>query len=157
MDLPPGFTLDTDRARLDRDTVHRFLSQDSYWARDIPREVMDRSIDNSLCFAITAPGGALAAFGRVISDCATFAYVGDVFVLPPWRGLGLSKALMAAMRAHPSLQGLRRWLLVTRDAHALYAGFGFAPLANPERFMAAIRAGGYPPLDSAGPDAHLPR
>ncbi len=143
MDLPSGFVIDTDPARLDRVMIHRFLSEDSYWARGIPRDVVDRAIAGSLCFGVYAPDGRQAGFARAITDRATFAYVGDVFVLPDFRGLGLSKALMAAMRAHPDLQGLRRWLLVTRDAHALYAGFGFTELPSPERFMTLHRANAY--------------
>ena len=143
MDLPAGFVIDTDPARLDRAMIHRFLSEDSYWARGIPREVVDRSIAGSLCFGVYAPDGRQAGFARAVTDRATFAYVGDVFVLPEFRGRGLSRALMAAMRAHPDLQGLRRWLLVTRDAHGLYAGFGFTGVPSPERFMTAHRPDAY--------------
>lgn len=143
MDLPAGFGIDTDPARLDRAMIHRFLSGESYWAHGIPREVVDRAIAGSLCFGVYAPDGRQAGFARAITDRATFAYVGDVFVLPEFRGRGLSRALMAAIRAHPELQGLRRWLLVTRDAHGLYAGFGFTPLPAPERFMTIQRANPY--------------
>ena len=123
-----------DRARIDVDAVHRFLSQESYWANGVAREVVERSIEHSLPFG-AFEGDALVGFARVITDRATFAYVADVFVLPSHRGRGVSKAIMAAIAAHPELQGLRRWHLVTRDAHGLYAQFGFEPLDAPERHM----------------------
>ena len=123
-----------DRERIDVDAVHRFLSQESYWANGIGREVVERSIEHSLPFG-AFDGEALVGFARVITDRATFAYVADVFVLPSHRGRGVSKSIMAAIAAHPELQGLRRWHLVTRDAHALYAQFGFEPLDAPERHM----------------------
>lgn len=131
--------ISTDRARLDVDLIHRFLSQDSYWAAGIPREVVERAIAHSLCFG-AFDRGAQIGFARVITDYATFAYVADVFVLPSHRGRGISKAIMAAIRAHPELQRLRRWLLVTRDAHGLYEQFGFRSLAAPERHMERLTA-----------------
>ena len=132
-----GFTISTERRRLDRQAIHRFLSEDSYWARDIPRAIVDRSIDNSLCFGLYE-GDRQAGFARVVTDFATFAYVGDVFVLPPHRGRGLSKWLMEVVMAHPDLQGLRRWSLATRDAHSLYERFGFRTPAHPERLMEIV-------------------
>ena len=123
----------TDRDRLDLDVVHGYLSK-SYWARGIPREVVARSIEHSLCFGAYV-GSRQAGFARVVSDYATFAYLADVFVLEEFRGHGLSGRLMDAIVVHPRLQGLRRWTLVTRDAHRLYARYGFTPLASPERFM----------------------
>ena len=123
-----------DRNRIDVGAVHRFLSQESYWADGVAREVVERSIDHSLPFG-AYDGEALVGFARVITDRATFAYIADVFVLPSHRGRGVSKAIMAAIAAHPELQGLRRWHLVTRDAHALYAQFGFEPLDAPDRHM----------------------
>lgn len=131
------FTIDTDPARIDLDVVHGFLTS-CYWAQGIPRDVVKRSIDGALCFGIYrdgAPGGGQVGFARVITDFATFAYVGDVFVLEPFRGQGLSKWLMECMTGHPDLQGLRRWMLATRDAHGLYRQFGFTELAHPERWM----------------------
>jgi GNAT superfamily N-acetyltransferase len=128
------FRIATDKAVLDVGFIHRFLSEQTYWARGIPREVVERSIANSLCF-----GGFLGprqvAFARVISDFATFANLVDVFVLPELRGRGYSKALMAAVLAHPRLQGLRRFMLATSDAHGLYAQFGFTAPANPQTLM----------------------
>lgn len=149
MDAPPrqwqrdGFTVTCDPARIDRAAVHAFLHA-SYWAAGIPREVVDRSIDGSLCFALLA-GGTQVGFARVITDRATFAYLGDVHVLPEWRGRGLGKWLMECVLAHPELQGLRRWALVTRDAHDLYAPLGFKPLANPAGYMELHRPDVYGP------------
>ena len=129
-----GFEITTDRARIDVNAVHRFLSEDSYWGKSIPREVVERSVRHSLCFAILH-ADELAGFARVISDRATFAYLGDVFVLPAHRGKGLSKWLMECISHHPELQGLRRWMLATSDAHGLYAQFGFTPIRTPPRWM----------------------
>ena len=128
------YEIDDDAARLDLDLIHRYLSEDSYWARGIPREVVERAVTHSLCLGVYA-GSEQVGFARVVSDRATFAYLADVFVLPAHRGQGLSKRLMAAVTAHPALQGLRRWLLATADAHGLYRQHGFTALARPERFM----------------------
>lgn len=131
-----GFTISTDRERLDREAIHDFL-RSSYWARGIPRPVLDRSIENALCFGVYE-GRKLVGFARVISDYATYAYLSDVFVLESHRGRGLSKFLMEAVMGHPELQGLRRWMLATRDAHGLYEQFGFRRPANPERLMEIV-------------------
>jgi GNAT superfamily N-acetyltransferase len=130
------FTISTDPARLDRARIQEFLST-SYWAPGIPREVVDRSIEGSLCFGLYA-GAAQVGFARLITDAATFAYVADVFVLEPYRGQGLGLWLMETIRAHPRLQGLRRWSLVTRDAHALYRRVGFVDVENPARWMEIV-------------------
>jgi len=127
------FTIDTDRARIDLGVVHAFLTT-CYWAQGIPRDVVKRSIEGALCFGIYR-GAEQVGFARVITDYATFAYVGDVFVLEPFRGQGLSKWLMECMTTHPDLQGLRRWMLATRDAHALYTKTGWTPVSKPERLM----------------------
>lgn len=130
-----AFTSDT--AKVDVALVHRWLSAESYWAKGIPLDVVTRAITNSLCFSIMHVTEGQVGFARVITDRATFAYLADVFVLTPHRGKGLSKRLMAFIQAHPDLQGLRRWLLATRDAHALYARFGFvAPI--PGRLMERV-------------------
>jgi GNAT superfamily N-acetyltransferase len=128
------FLISTDRARLDLNVIHGFLTH-CYWAKGIPQEVVARSIEHSLCFGIYDGGGAQAGFARVVSDYATVAYLGDVFVLEPHRGRGLSKWLMECIMQHPALQNLRRWILLTRDAHGLYSQFGFMPIETPERYM----------------------
>jgi GNAT superfamily N-acetyltransferase len=123
----------TDRSRLDLDTIHGFLTT-SYWARGIPRETVARSMEHSLCFG-AFDGDRQVGFARVITDRATFAYICDVFALESDRKRGVGKSLMAAIMAHPELQGLRRWMLATRDAHGLYRQFGFGAPAQPERQM----------------------
>ena len=128
------FLISTSRERLDLDVVHGFLTN-CYWAKGIPREVVARSIEHALCFGIYDGEGAQIGFARVISDFATIAYVGDVFVLETHRGRGLGKWLMQCIIEHPALQNLRRWILTTRDAHGLYSQFGFTPVKAPERFM----------------------
>lgn len=128
------FLVSTDRSRLDLDMIHGFLTN-CYWAKGIPREVVARSIEHALCFGIYDDKGAQIGFARVISDFATIAYLGDVFVLEAHRGRGLSKWLMECIMQHPALQGLRRWILLTRDAHGLYSQFGFMPLKAPDRYM----------------------
>jgi len=113
--------------------IHRWLSEESYWAQGRPRELMQRSFDNSICFGAYLEDRQVG-FARVVTDRTTFAWLADVFILDEYRGRGYGKALVAAVLAHPELQGLRRWLLATRDAHGLYAQSGFVPVP-PERFM----------------------
>jgi GNAT superfamily N-acetyltransferase len=127
------FEISTDPARVDVHGVHDFLTN-SYWAKGIPVETVRRSIANALCFGIYHEGRQVG-FARVVSDRATFAYLADVFVLEPYRGRGLSRWLMECIVNHPDLQGLRRWMLATRDAHALYQQYGFKLLKSPERWM----------------------
>ncbi len=131
-----GFLISDDPRRIDVAAAHAYLAR-SYWAPGIPLEVVRRSIENSLCFGAydEAHGGRQAGFARVITDRATFAYIGDVHVLEAYRGRGLSKGLMEAIVAHPDLQNLRRWMLITRDAHGLYRRFGFVPASKPENIM----------------------
>ena len=136
------FLISTDRERLNLDVVYSFLTN-CYWAKGIPREVVSRSIDNSLCFGIYEDSGSQVGFARVVSDFATVAYLGDVFVLESHRGRGLSKWLMECIVQHPALQNLRRWILLTRDAHGLYSQFGFTPLKAPERYMELHRPNVY--------------
>jgi GNAT superfamily N-acetyltransferase len=126
--------LSTDPARLERAMIHEYLGVHSYWAKGVPRDVVDRAIDHSLCFGVYR-GDAQVAFARVVTDRATFAYLADVFVAPTAQGEGVGKWMIASIMHHPDLQGLRRFLLATRDAHSLYARFGFAPLSNPSRFL----------------------
>ena len=123
----------TDRARLDLDVIHGFLTR-SYWAEGIPRETVARSMEHSLCFG-AFDGDRQVGFARVISDRTTYAYISDVFTLESDRKRGIGKSLMAAIMAHPELQGLRRWTLATRDAHGLYRQFGFGEPAHPDRQM----------------------
>jgi len=132
------FLLSTDPVHLDLDVIHDFLTN-CYWARGIPREIVARSIQHSLCFGVYDGSGTQVGFARVISDFATYAYIGDVFVLESHRGRGLGKWLMQCIMQHPELQGLRRWGLVTKDAHGLYAQSGFTPLAKPETHMEIYR------------------
>jgi GNAT superfamily N-acetyltransferase len=139
------FLLSTNRARMDLNAVHGFLTN-CYWAKGIPREVVARSIEHSLCFGVYDSSGAQVGFARVISDFATYAYLGDVFVLDSHRGRGLGKWLMECIMQHPALQNLRRWSLITRDAHGLYAQSGFAPLATPESYMELHRPNVYETL-----------
>jgi GNAT superfamily N-acetyltransferase len=124
----------TDLSRIDLDRVHEWLARKSYWAGQMPRPVFDRAVATSLCFG-ALDNGATVGFARVISDRATFAYLSDVFVDPAHRGTGISKAMMAAVVAHPELQSLRLWLLATADAHGLYAQYGFVAPASPQRYM----------------------
>jgi len=128
------FVLSTNPARLDLDLVHGFLTN-CYWSKGIPRETVARSIEHALCFGIYDGQGAQVGFARVISDFATIAYLGDVFVLESHRGHGLGKWMMECIVHHPSLQGLRRWILLTRDAHQLYSQYGFKPVKSPELYM----------------------
>lgn len=141
------FLISTDRASVDLNVVHTFLTN-CYWAKGIPREVVARSIEHSLCFGVydgsgvtprfasgERPATVQVGFARVVSDFATVAYLGDVFVLESHRGRGLSKWLMECIMQHPALQNLRRWILLTRDSHGLYQQFGFTPVKSPERYM----------------------
>jgi len=124
----------TDPARLQLEVIHAFLSRQSYWAAGIPRDVVERSIRGSLGFGLYDDDRQVG-FARVVTDCATFAYLADVFVLETHRGRGLGDWMIGCVLAHPDLQGLRRFHLGTRDAHALYARHGFVPLKHPSRFM----------------------
>ena len=128
------FTIDTDKERLDVDSIQSFLENDSYWAQSRTREQTEAAIANSICFGLYHVERQIG-FARVVSDRATFAYVGDVYVIDEFRGQGLSKWLMETVIAHPELQGLRRWVLATRDAHGLYEKYGFHELVHPERWM----------------------
>lgn len=129
-----GYLLSDDPARLDVTAIHAYLTT-SYWAAGIPRDIVARSITNSLCIGVYAPDGAQVGLVRVITDYATFAYLCDVYILKPHRGRGLSKAALRLLSTHPRQQNLRRLHLVTQDAHGLYTQFGFTPVAQPERHM----------------------
>jgi GNAT superfamily N-acetyltransferase len=139
------YVISTDPWRLDLAVIHRFLSS-SYWAEGISIELIKRSIEGSLNFGVFHQGQQVG-FARVVTDKATFAWLGDVFILETHRGRGVALWLMKTIVAHPDLQGLRRFLLATRDAEALYAQVGFKPLAHPERFLEIHKPGLYsPPL-----------
>ena len=136
------FTISTDRDRLQLDAIHKFLTEESYWAKTRTREQTETAIKNSLPFGVYK-GENLIGFARVVTDYATFAYLGDVYILEEFRGLGLSKWLMDVIVNHPRLQGFRRWVLATKDAHTLYEKYGFTGLKHPERWM-----------EKAAPDAY---
>jgi N-acetylglutamate synthase-like GNAT family acetyltransferase len=125
----------TDRSRIDVEVVYRFLSESAYWALGRSRETVERSIAHSLCFSVLCDRQQVG-FARVVTDRAVFAYLMDVFILPEWRGRGLSKRLMATILAHPDLQDLKLFLLRTGDAHGLYRQFGFEPVERPEELLA---------------------
>jgi GNAT superfamily N-acetyltransferase len=128
--------ISSDPRLLDMDLVYRFISEESYWAKKMPRKVFEKGIAHSVCFgAYDDETGKQIGFARVITDRATFGWLSDVFVLPEHRGRGVSKALLKAVMEHPELQGFRRMLLGTRDGHGLYAKFGFKPVAKPEFYM----------------------
>jgi N-acetylglutamate synthase-like GNAT family acetyltransferase len=139
--LPEGYEISADPRRLDLEVIHGFITK-SYWAQSIPLALIEKAIRHSLCFGVYYHGRQVG-FARVISDFTTFGYLADVFILPEQRGRGLSKALVARIMAHPDLQGLRRWMLVTADAQSLYERFGFKALAQPERYMEIHRPGLY--------------
>jgi N-acetylglutamate synthase-like GNAT family acetyltransferase len=132
-----GFIFSDDKQKIDVSAVHHYLSTESYWAKDIPLDIVQRSIDNSLCFGIYKDKQQVG-FARWITDKATFAYLADVYVKLKYRGNGLSKKLMSLMLFHKDLQGLRRYMLGTLDAHGLYAQFGFKAIEHPERLMAVV-------------------
>ncbi len=129
-----GFIIDDDPSRLHFDVIQQFLTESSYWAKNRTPQQTRTAIDNSICFGVYH-GERQIGFARVVSDRATFAYIGDVFIIDEYRGRGLSKWLMKTIVAYPELQGLRRWVLATRDAHGLYEKSGFGPLVHPERWM----------------------
>jgi GNAT superfamily N-acetyltransferase len=135
------YWITTDAQRLDADAIHRYLSR-SFWAEGIPKATVVKSIANSLCFGLF-DGDTQIGFARVVTDRATYAYLCDVYVLETHRGHGLGKWLIETVMAHPDLQNLRRFQLVTRDAHGLYSRHGFAPPVNPERHMEIFRHGMY--------------
>lgn len=135
------FVASTDPQRLDVAAIHAFLSERSYWAQGVPLDTVRRSIEHSLTIGVRH-GEQMVGFARVVTDYSVIAYLADVFVLEEYRGRGLGKWLVELVTAHPDLQGLRRWLLATRDAHGLYRRFGFQP-ADPERLMDKLDADVY--------------
>lgn len=129
-----NYKVSTNKSLFDLSIIHQFLSEEAYWSKGVPQEVMIRAIENSLCFGLFVNASQIG-FARLVTDKATFAYLADVFIVPEFRGKGLSKWLMSCIKEHPDLQGLRRMALVTADAHNLYSQFGFKPISNPDRFM----------------------
>ncbi|MBR0752432.1 GNAT family N-acetyltransferase [Bradyrhizobium jicamae] len=136
--LPDHYEISADAGRLDVAVIHKFLSEESYWSRGIPRSTVERAIENSLCFGVYHHTAQIG-FARVVTDRSTFALLADVFILEAYRGKGLSKELMRRVVEHEDLQGLRRFLLLTSDAHGLYGQFGFKELGSPARFMEVLR------------------
>jgi GNAT superfamily N-acetyltransferase len=132
-----NFCISTDAKRIDIDAVHAYLTR-SYWAAGISREIVAKAVLGSICFGVY-DGDAQVGFARIITDKATFAYLSDVYILEEYRGRGLSRWLMEVIASHPDVQDVRRFSLVTRDAHGLYEKFGFRPLAAPERHMEIFR------------------
>jgi GNAT superfamily N-acetyltransferase len=128
------YHISTDHTALDIDLIHRYLAQESYWAKGVPRSIVAKSIQHSLCFGVFQHHEQVG-FARAITDYTTFAYLADVFIIPAHQGHGLGKWLIECIRAHPDLQHLRRWMLATADAHGLYTQYGFTPLPQPEMFM----------------------
>lgn len=141
-----AFLVSTNRALLDTGLIHHYLSEQSYWAKNIPLSVLEKSITNSLCFGLYESGKQIG-FARLVTDMATFAYLADVFILKEHRGKGLSKWLISVIQSHPELQGLRRWMLGTRDAHGLYEQFGWTVLTEEtrQRFMQKYFPDAYQP------------
>jgi GNAT superfamily N-acetyltransferase len=135
------YEITSDPAHIDLQAAHAFLSK-TYWSLGIPIETLARAVENSICFAARYQN-AQVGFARVITDRATFGYLADVYVLEEHRGKGVSKKIMGAVVSHPDLQGLRRFLLATRDAHSLYTQFGFKPLAAPDRMMEILNSNVY--------------
>lgn len=129
-----GYLFSADKSKLQLDVIYNYLSKESYWAQNIPIEIVKKSAEGSLCFAIYFNGSQIG-YARMVTDTATFAYLADVFILELHRGKGLSKQLMKFIMEHPNLQGLRRMMLATKDAQGLYKQFGFNQLAMPERIM----------------------
>jgi len=132
-----NYSISTDKTTLSLEYIHHYLSEQSYWAKGIPLHTVKRSIENAICFGVYKDA-QMVGFARVITDCATFGYLADVFIDETCRGQGLSKWLMEVILTHPDLQGLRRFMLATRDAHGLYRQFNFTELANPEYMMAIV-------------------
>jgi N-acetylglutamate synthase-like GNAT family acetyltransferase len=144
-----GFSISTNKKYLDVDLIHNFLNQEAYWSKGIPKETVIKSIENTtLCFGVYKgeignEGSEQVGFARVITDLATHAYLCDVFILPDYRKLGLSKWLMDVITNHSELEGVRRFMLATNDAHSLYKKYGFNQIDNPELFMQKVRKSPY--------------
>jgi GNAT superfamily N-acetyltransferase len=143
--------ISTDKSKLNVGAIHNYLCNESYWAKNIPVETVIKSIDGSCCFGLYVKENSITkqiGFARVVTDHATFGYLADVFIIDTYRGKGLSKLMMETIMKCPDLQGLRRWLLATKDAHGLYTKFGFLPLDKPERIMGFKPFEQYPETNS---------
>lgn len=138
-----GFEISTDKSRLDVAMIHDYLSKESYWAKNIPLELVQKSIEGSICFAVYYHARQVG-YARMVSDCATFGYLADVFIIEEYRGRGLSKWLMEEIINYPAFKPLRRWMLATKDAHGLYKQFGFTELDKPERILQKLKMNPYP-------------
>lgn len=138
-----GFLISTDKSRLDVDSIFDYLSNRSYWAKGIPMDRVQRGIENSMCFGVYSGAGNQAGFARVVTDKSTIAYIGDVYIHEDYRGQGLSKWLMECILKHSELQGFRRWILLTKDAHGLYKQFGFTEPQEPAFYMELKRTDVY--------------
>ena len=136
--LKKGFSISTDKSLLDFEAIFNFLSQESYWAKGISKERLEKAIQHSICYGLYHQQKQIG-FARLITDESTFAYVADVFVLPDYRKQGLSKWLMQTIINNDDLKGIKRWLLATLDAHGLYQQFGFEPLKAADRFLEILR------------------
>ncbi|MDO6431508.1 GNAT family N-acetyltransferase [Flavitalea sp. BT771] len=132
--IKDDYLITTDKTKLDVQFIHHFLSTEAYWSKDIPLDTVQHSIRNSLNFGVYHLDKQVG-YARIVSDFATVAYLGDVFIIPAHRGKSLSKWLMEQVMGHPDLKGLRRWILLTRDAHALYSQYGWQSIASPDRWM----------------------
>ena len=145
--MPPlikeAFEISTDKSKLDIAVIHHYLSKESYWAKNIPFELVQKSIEGSICFGVYHNSRQIG-YARMVSDCATFGYLADVFIIDEYRGKGLSKWLMQEIMNYPAFEPLRRWMLATRDAHGLYKQFGFTGLDKPERIMQRVKENPYP-------------
>ena len=146
-----GWTISNELSPQDIDTAYRWISAESYWAKGLPRDIFDRSVANSLCFGLRDGVGNLRGFARVVIDRATFAYLCDLFICETVRGQGAGTNLVRSIMEHPELQLLRRWMLVTRDAHRLYEPYGFKVPENPERLMVRLDPDIYSRLSSQEP------
>jgi Acetyltransferase (GNAT) family len=148
------FIISTDKSKLNIQCIHHYLCNESYWAKNIPVDTVKKSINGSCCFGLYVNDNknistiTQVGFARVVTDYATFGYLADVFIVEKYRGNGLSKWLMEEIMKHPDLQGLRRWMLATKDAHGLYTQFGFLPLDKPDRFLGFKPFEEYPKTNS---------
>ncbi|MFC6103328.1 GNAT family N-acetyltransferase [Olivibacter domesticus] len=142
MSIEGDFIISTDKSLMDIAMIHQYLSTESYWAKNIPLAIVERSINNSLNFGVFHQEKQIA-YARIITDYSTIAYLGDVFVLSDFRGKGISKWLIKEITAHPPLQGLRRWILLTADAHGLYKKYGWESILQPEKWMEKVRVNPY--------------